>query len=131
MTHEEIVREQFAATAKRADWPRAMALYDDAAVLVAGEGMQAPGSYYGKDAIGRWFADWFNAFEDATFEIREFHQGRDGLALSARHAARGKGSGVEVALDLYYAYWFRDGKVLRIEVHFDRDTAWRAAGVTG
>lgn len=129
MTHEEIVRVQFAATENRADWPRAMELYDEAAVLVAGEGMQAPGSYFGKDAIGRWFADWLNTFEDPTFEIREFRQGTDALALSAQHTARGKGSGIELSVELYYAYWFRADQVIRIEVHFDRDTAWRAAGV--
>lgn len=129
MTHEEIVRVQFAATENRADWPQAMAFYDEDAVLVAGEGMQAPGSYYGKDAIGRWFADWLNTFEDPTFDIQGFRRGTDALALSARHAARGKGSGIELSVELYYAYWFRAGKVVRIEVHFDRDTAWRAAGV--
>ena len=131
MSNEEILRVQFAATQDRATWTRAMELYDDAVVLLAGEAMQAPGVYFGKEAVGRWFADWLTEFDDPTFDLREIHRGSDALAVYARHTARGRGSGIELAADLYYAYWFRAGKVIRAEVHMDRDTAWRAAGVTG
>ena len=131
MTHEEIVREQFEATHSRSTWPRAMELWDESVVLVAGDDMQAPGVHYGKDAVGRWFADWLTAFDEIVFDVVEMERGDDALAVYARHSARGRGSGVELSRDLYYAYWFRGGKAVRVEVHMDRETAWRAAGVTG
>jgi ketosteroid isomerase-like protein len=130
--NEEVVRAQFAGAEHRADWPSVMAAYDEGVVLLGGEGLSAPGFYFGTAAVGQWFADWLGAFADGvSFEIVTVERGRDGLALHARHTARGKGSGAELTLDLYYAYWFREGRVTRVEVHRDRETAWRAAGVAG
>jgi ketosteroid isomerase-like protein len=132
VTNEDVVRAQFAGAEHRSDWPRVMEAYDEGVVLLAGDDMQAPGLYFGPAAVGRWFADWFAAFEDdVTFDVVKVEHGHDGLAVHARHTARGKESGAELTLDLYYAYWFRDGKVMRVEVHRDRDSAWRAAGVAG
>ena len=132
MEHEEIVRAQFAAAERRATWPRAMELYDESVVLLAGGGMPNSGLHVGLRAAGQWFADWLSAFDDPVrFDLAELVPGRDGLALHARHTARGRESGAELTLDVFYAYWFRDGRVIRAEVHTNRADAWRAAGVIG
>ena len=132
MTNEEVVRTQFAAAERRADWHRAVELYDEAVTLVAGDNMPNSGTYFGLRAVGGWFADWLGAFEDPVrFDINELVQGRDAMAIHARHTARGRESGAELTLDIYYAYWFRDGRVARVDVFDNRDAAWRAAGATG
>jgi ketosteroid isomerase-like protein len=132
MDNEEILRAQFAAAEDRSTWPRAMDVYDEGVVLLAGDEMQSPGLHFGATAVGRWFADWLSAFADrVTFDLVTVEHGRDALAVHARHTATGRGSGAELSLDLYYAYWFREGKVSRVEVHRDRAVAWRAAGVAG
>jgi ketosteroid isomerase-like protein len=129
--NEQILREQFAAAEDRATWPRAMELWDETVVLLVGERVGvSEGLVVGREAVGRWFAEWLSAFDDISFEIRAIEQGGDALAAHARHSARGRESGIEVATDIYYAYWFRAGKVIRSELHSDRATAWRAAGVT-
>ena len=132
MTNEEVLRAHYAAAEDRADWPKAMEAYDEGVVLLVGEGVWAGSGFaFGKDAVGRWFADWLLAFADVSFEIVEVVPGRDALAMHARHSARGRESGAEVGQDIYYAYWFRAGRIVRVEVHQDRETAWRAAGVAG
>ena len=131
MSNEEILREQLEAAQSRETWPRAMEIWDASVVLLVSEGMPAPGTYYGTEAVGRWFAEWLTSFEDAVFEVVELEQGSDALAIHVRHTARGKGSGLEASLEIYYAYWFRQGKAVRAELYTDRESAWRAAGVAG
>jgi hypothetical protein len=109
-----------------------MEAYDDDVVLRAAESVgPTPGLFVGKEAVGRWFADWIGTFDDVVFEILEMEQGSDALAAHARLTARGPSSGLEVGGDIYYAYWFREGKIVRVEVADSRESAWRAAGVTG
>ena len=128
--NEALLREQFAAAEHRENWPRAMELYDDQVVLlVAGDDVPNPGVFTGKENVGRWFAEWLSMFDHIVFDIQTIAHGRDGLAVHARHSARGKESGAEAAVELYYAYWFREGKAIRVEVYGDREPAWRAAGV--
>jgi ketosteroid isomerase-like protein len=130
--HEQILREQFAAAEERATWPRAMELYDEGVVLLAGEDLGVgSGLYFGRESVGRWFSEWLSAFGDVSFQIETVEHGRDGLAAHAQHVARGRESGIEVGRQIYYAYWFRMGRVIRVEVYADRETAWRAAGVAG
>ena len=40
----------------------------------------------------------------------------------------GKGSGIEVDLEVWILYAFKDGKASRMEFFIDRDKAMRAAG---
>ena len=131
-SNEELLREHFAGAERRDDWPRSMAGYEENVVLLAaGDGaVPNPGVFFGRENVGRWFAEWLVTFDDIVFDI-EIVPGRDALAVHARHSARGKESGAEVAVDLYYAYWFRAGKVIRVEVHAEQEPAWRAAGVDG
>jgi ketosteroid isomerase-like protein len=57
----EIVRGHFAAT-NSGDFPKAAAMYADDVELVVSDDLPEHGTYSGKDAVRRWFGDWFNQF---------------------------------------------------------------------
>lgn len=125
---KETVLEQFEAVNRR-DWARAMELYDDDVVLVVESTTSInPGTHEGKEAVGEWFGDWFRTFSEIHFDILRTETQGNRLAMSARHTATGKGSGIELANDLYYAYEVQNGKVIRVEFVPNWDDALRAAG---
>jgi ketosteroid isomerase-like protein len=126
----QVVRDQFAATNER-DFERAMSLYADDVVLeVVSDSRPNPGTYEGKEAVGRWFGDWLGAFgRDYRFEIQEARDLGDVVFIYATHGGTGRASGVEVHGDSGYLYKVRDGKVARVEFYETRDEALEAAGV--
>ena len=126
----EVVRDQFDAVNER-DFERAMALYADEVVLVArGEAVPNPGTYEGKEAVGKWFGDWFQAFgRDYRFTIHEARELGDLIFIHATHGGSGRASGVEVRGENSYLYRVEDGKVARVEFYATRSEALEAAGV--
>jgi len=131
----EVVREQFDAVNSR-DFKRAMELYADDVVLVVppvppGEGnVFEAGVFEGKDAVGRWFGSWFEAFAaDYRFEIEEIEELGDLIHLFARHRGRGRASGVEVRGENAYLYRVREGRIVRVGFFASRAAAVEAAAL--
>ena len=107
-----------------------MTYYDEAVVLVSLAGWLTGQAYYGIDAVGQAFGDWMRTFSGGVvFEDMVIERGRDAYAVSARMIARGGGSGVELEHQWAWVYWMRSGKIVRVEVHPDLDTAREIAGV--
>ena len=94
----EIVLDQYAATNER-DFERVMSHYAEDVELVAREPWTIQsGRFKGREAVGRWFGDWFATFgRDARFDVQEARGLPTGAVLIvADHRARGRASGVEV-----------------------------------
>jgi ketosteroid isomerase-like protein len=128
----DVVHDQFEAVNER-DFARAMGHYAEDVVLVVppAESAPEPGTYEGKEAVGRWFGNWFQSFDrDYHFEIEESRVIGDQVFIHAWHGGRGRLSGIEVGGELAYLYRVRDGKVVRVEIYPTRDQALKAAGVT-
>lgn len=126
----EVIRDQFAAVNER-DWERAMGHYgDDVVLVVEGEGVVNPGTYEGKEAVGGWFGDWFQAFgRDYHFEIDEARELGDLVFIHATHRGTGRASGVEVHGDNSYLYGVREGKIVSVGFYGTRAEALAAAGL--
>lgn len=126
----EVIRDQFAAVNER-DFERAMSHYaDDVVLVVRGDFVANPGTYEGKEAVGGWFGDWFQAFgRDYRFEIKEARDLGGLIFIYAMHGGSGRASGVEVRGANSYLYRVRDGKVTRVEFYATRAEALEAAGV--
>ena len=124
----EVVRDQFAATNAR-DFPRAMSLYtEDVELFVDPEAFLESGTFEGREAVGRWFANWFTTFEPGYhFEIEEARDLGEVVLLVASHRGRGRNSGVEVEGRTGYLYRVREGKIVRVELHRSRAAALEAA----
>jgi ketosteroid isomerase-like protein len=127
----EVVRDQFDAVNER-DFKRAMDRYAEDVVLVVppSESAPEPGTYEGKEVVGRWFGNWFQSFDrDYHFEIDESRLIGEQVFIHAWHGGRGRTSGIEVRGELSYVYRVRDGKVARVEIYPTREEAFEAAGV--
>jgi ketosteroid isomerase-like protein len=126
----DVVREQYEATNRR-DFQRVMELYADDVVLVVphAEGVQNPGKYEGKEAVGEWFGDWFRTFEPGySFDIQEARElGGGVIFLHAKHGGRGRLSGAEVHGETGYLYRVRGGKITQVGFFATREEALEAA----
>ncbi len=126
----EVIREQYAATNER-DFPRAMAYYADDVVLVIEEGFLNTGTFEGREAVGEWFGDWFRAFgDDYSFTIDEIRELEPGLVfLIASYGGTGRTSGVEVRDRRAYLYRVEQGKVTRVQLFVEPESALEAAAL--
>jgi ketosteroid isomerase-like protein len=120
----QVVLDQFAATNER-DFPRAMGYYaEDVELFVDPKVFLSGGTFKGREAVGRWFADWLTTFEPGyRFDIEEARDLGDAVLLVASHHGRGRSSGVEVRGRNGYIYEVRDGKVTRAALYDSRDDA--------
>ena len=128
----DLVREQFTATNER-DFPRVMGFYDnDVELFVDADAFLESGTFSGREAVGRWFANWLTTFEPGyRFEIVEARDLGDVVLLVAAHSGRGRTSGVEVRGETGYLYTIRDGLIVRAELYAGRAEALAAAGLAG
>jgi ketosteroid isomerase-like protein len=128
----DVIREQYAATNRR-DFTQVMDLYTDDVVLRVPrlEGVQNPGTYEGKEAVGEWFGDWFRTFaHDYRFEIQEIRElSGDLIFMSASHGGTGRLSGAEVHTQNAYLYRVRDGKIAEVGFFGTPDEALEAAAL--
>jgi ketosteroid isomerase-like protein len=127
----EVVVDQFEAVNER-DFARAMDRYAEDVVLVVppAESAPEPGTFEGKEAVGRWFGNWFQSFaRDYHFDIEEARMIGNRVFIHARHGGSGRTSGIEVRGELFYLYRVRDGKVVRVEIYPTREEAFEAVGV--
>jgi ketosteroid isomerase-like protein len=128
----DVVLEQYEATNRR-DFERAMDLYAEDVVMRAphAEGVQNPGIYRGKRAVGEWFGDWFRTFaHDYHFEIQEIRELEGGLIfMHATHGGHGRLSGVPVSDSNAYLYRVRDGLISELGFFASPEAALEAAAL--
>ena len=65
------------------------------------------------------------------FDLREVVEDDDNVVVLVHITARGRASGLEVEFRFYAQFTLRDGKVIRIYDHEEREAALEAAGLTG
>jgi ketosteroid isomerase-like protein len=126
----QALRDHFSAT-NAGDFEGAMSYYaDDVELFVDPDAFLDGGTFKGRDAVGRWFGQWFATFAPGyTFEISETRDLGDVVLLVATHHGRGRSSGAEVNRETGYLYSFRGGKIVKVELYRDREAALEAAGL--
>ena len=92
--------------------------------------MLAAPAMAGREAVGRWFGDWFRAFgKDYRFDVEETRSVRDRVLAVVRHRGHGRSSGVAVEQTTMNLYTLRGAKVARVEVYSERADALKAVGL--
>jgi ketosteroid isomerase-like protein len=126
----EIVQRHFEGVNRR-DWDAVMDAYDQDVVLVAHASVGPDaGVFTGREAVGRWFGDWFGAFgRDYRFEVEEIRGVGERVLAIARHHGSGRASGVEVQQITGNLYTVSAGKIVRVELFASRTEALVAAGL--
>jgi ketosteroid isomerase-like protein len=123
------VRELFERTNAR-DFAGAMDTYGDEVVQVLHGATAGLGGSptIGKEAVGRWYAEWFGTFDsDYYFEIEEIRDvAPDRVLMIAKHHGTGRASGARLVMQGVWVYTVRDGKIVHIDVYNDVDAAQQA-----
>jgi ketosteroid isomerase-like protein len=87
------------------------------------------GTCRGHDEVRRYLGAMEDAFEGLRVDPLELIDAGDAVVGHTRDTARGRGSGVPVEVDHYYAIWFRGDKIRRIQNFRDRAAAFEAVGL--
>jgi ketosteroid isomerase-like protein len=74
--------------------------------------------------------EWLRTWDEHRLELEEVVEEGDTVVASVHIKARGRGSGVEVDVRFYAQFEVRDGKVVYIYDHEDRQAAIKAAGLS-
>jgi ketosteroid isomerase-like protein len=126
----EIVREIYEHMNRR-NWAAVLAAYDDEVVLVVHESVgPEAGEFRGRNAVGRWFGDWFLAFgKDYRFELEEVRSLGDRVFVVARHHGHGRSSGAGVEQVNAQLHSLHEGKLVHMELYGSADEALKAVGL--
>jgi limonene-1,2-epoxide hydrolase len=72
---------------------------------------------------------WLEEWDDFRVEIREILDSGARVLVALQISARGKGSGLEVAMPIYEVFELRNGLAVTWEEYADREEALEAAGL--
>jgi ketosteroid isomerase-like protein len=87
-------------------------------------------TYEGQGAVAASMEDWPNQWEDFRMDLIEVVDAGDEVAVSVtRHRGRGRESGIEMDFEVFYLQRGRNGKLARVEMFFNREQAFEAAGL--
>jgi ketosteroid isomerase-like protein len=87
------------------------------------------GEYHGIEGLTAAWRDVLAAWEGFRIHTERVVAGDPGVyVLLIRLLARGKGSGVMTDAEVANVVTMRDGRIARLEMHWDRDAALAAAG---
>jgi ketosteroid isomerase-like protein len=136
-TNSEVVRRAYAffgsawEEARRQGAARPLdltELYDPEVVL--DEISEFPGAqaYRGYDGLNRWFADWFELYQDIRFEPGDFKETGDKVIVPNHQRFRSR-AGVETEQDVVHVWTLRDGRVVHATGFREMADARAAAGL--
>jgi ketosteroid isomerase-like protein len=90
------------------------------------------GEYQGHGGLASAWRDFLGAWDDFRIEgERVVRGGEDTYVLLLRLHGRGKESHLAIAQDVANLVHTRDGRIVRLEMFWDREAALRAAGADG
>jgi ketosteroid isomerase-like protein len=92
-----------------------------------------PRTYHGPEGVTEGWYDWLRAWADFRVEATEIIPGKEpeSYLVLCHLTGRGKESGVPTESETANILWLRDGKIVRMELFWDRDAALEAAGLDG
>ena len=86
--------------------------------------MMNSGTWHGIDGYFEMTTAWFEAFEGLRYEVVDLEAPDDRHVLASAHqVARGKESGVPVAMDVVFLFEIEDGRAVRFHIYPDRESA--------
>jgi ketosteroid isomerase-like protein len=86
--------------------------------------------YRGPEGAKEFFRKTQQLFAEARWEPQEFIDLGHAVAVVVKLIAIGRGSGVRVELDETDVFWFRGGRIVRIQGFATKEQAFEAAGLS-
>jgi ketosteroid isomerase-like protein len=121
----EQLRGSYAALNRR-DIDGTMAVLDEHATWVEHSDMPEAGSYRGRDTIRNFLEQFLDSWHDFEQHIEEVHEEEDCVLLFIRLTASGRGSGIDVESRYAHLWLMRDGRGVRVDAYYDRESALAA-----
>jgi ketosteroid isomerase-like protein len=83
----------------------------------------------GVEGFRQLWSDWLGAFESFRIDIEETIDAGERVLALARLSGRTRTGGVEMEQPAAAVFTCRNGKIMRMEFHLDRDLAHKSAGL--
>lgn len=122
----QIARSAIAAY-NAGDYAALLELINEDVVATIPVGLANAGVYRGHDGFLRMMDDWRDAWVDFRVEADEPFVVDGAVVVPVRHAGRGRGSGIEMAMDVFHVAHFRDSRVARWRLCGSREEALAVA----
>ena len=88
------------------------------------------GPFHGIDEAIAAFEEWFESFEEFYMTTTEYLDAGDEVVVTANTPGRGKGSGAQVKMTVYWVIAVKDGKIARLHEYSTKARALEAAGLS-
>jgi ketosteroid isomerase-like protein len=126
------LRDSYAALNRR-DIDGTVAVLDEDAKWVEHSDLPEAGSYRGRETIRAFLEQFLDSWDDFEQQIEDVREEDDCVLLFIRLNARGKGSGIDVESRYAHLWLMREGRGVRVDAYYDRDSALAAlrAGHSG
>jgi ketosteroid isomerase-like protein len=129
MSQENILLARNAVAAfNRRDVAGLVAMTTDDFEWVTWTGTVEPTAYHGPEGLARYFRD-ADVWDLLNLEAQEFRDLGDRVLVVGTFHARGGGSGVEIHVPYYSAFFSGGGKLARVLSFRTEDEALRAVGL--
>ena len=109
------------------DYRALLELINEDVVATIPVGLANAGVYRGHEGFRRMMDDWRDAWVDFRVEAEEPFLAGDAIVVPVRHAGRGRGSGIEISMDVFHVAHFRDNRVASWRLCGSREEALAAA----
>jgi SnoaL-like domain len=87
---------------------------------------------HGREEIVRFLAGVRSAWESGRHVVKDARAvGDDRVLVHARMSTEGRASGLVLEGDVYYCFWLRHGRFIRVEDHLTEKGALHALGLSG
>jgi ketosteroid isomerase-like protein len=106
------------------------AVYDPDIEIVWVDTSPDSGPFHGIDEAMRAFEEWFESFEEFYMTTTEYLDAGDEVVVTANTPGRGKGSGAQVEMTVYWVIAVKDGKIARLHEYSTKAGALEAAGLS-
>jgi ketosteroid isomerase-like protein len=83
--------------------------------------------YHGHDGLREVMADWVGSWEGYSIEMLGTREVGHGVVTALHQSGRGKGSGIPMEADTWFAWHLKDGKLIRWEMFSTEHQALEAA----
>jgi ketosteroid isomerase-like protein len=130
----ELIRRGYEAW-NSGDAETALAMFAlDVEILLAKDagavwGLDLRETYHGIEGFMQFLADFAEAWDEFRWEPVEYHDLGDQVLVFIHLTARGRGSGIELDVDMAHLCDVRMGKLVRHETFMDRSEALEAVGL--
>jgi ketosteroid isomerase-like protein len=88
---------------------------------------------HGHDGVRAGTSSWFGTWVKGTYDlvVDEYVDAGDRVLVRGRQSGTGRSSGIEVTMDHFQVWTFRDGKAIEVRLFHEEGKAREVAGLAG